>query len=71
MVGLTVPLSVVIGWIFVTMEMVGDASEDPFENFINDVPMTGLCRTIEIDLRQMLSKKDVPKPLPPVNDILM
>lgn len=68
---LTVPFSVVISWIFATMEMVGNNSEDPFENFINDVPMTALCRTIEIDLRQMLGETDVPEPLEPVEDILM
>jgi len=47
-----VPFSVLISWIFYTMETVGDSSEDPFEGFINDVPMTALCRTIEIDLRE-------------------
>lgn len=71
MVWLTVPFSAVVSWIFYTMETVGDASEDPFENFINDVPMTALCRTIEIDLRQMMSESDVPAPLQPENDILM
>ncbi len=71
MVWLTVPISVIISWIFWTMESVGDSSEDPFENFINDVPMTALCRTIEIDLRQMLGEKDVPPSLQPENDILM
>ena len=71
LVWLTVPLASIVSWIFLTMETVGDASEDPFENFINDVPMTALCRTIEIDLRQMMGEKDVPEPLQPVNDILM
>lgn len=71
MVWLTVPISVVISWIFWTMESVGDSSEDPFENFINDVPMSALCRTVEIDLRQMLGETDVPEPLQPQNDILM
>lgn len=71
MVWLTVPLSAIISWIFYTMETVGDTSEDPFENFINDVPMTALCRTIEIDLRQMLGETETPDPMKPVNDILM
>ncbi len=71
MIWLTVPISIVISWIFWTMEGVGDSSEDPFENFINDVPMSALCRTIEIDLRQMLGEQDVPPPLQPENDILM
>jgi len=71
LVWLTVPISVIVSWIFFTMETVGDSSEDPFENFLNDVPMTAICRTIEIDLRQMLSEPDIPAPLEPVNDILM
>ena len=70
-VWLSVPLFVVIAWVFETMEQVGDSSEDPFENYANDVPMSALCRTIEIDLRQMLSEKETPPGLKPVDDILM
>ncbi len=70
MIWLTVPFCVLIAWIFSTMEIVGDNSEDPFENFINDVPMTALCRTIEIVLREMLGETDLPDKIKPVNDIL-
>ena len=41
-----------ITWVFTTMEGIGDASEDPFERSMNDVPMNAIARTIEIDLRQ-------------------
>jgi putative membrane protein len=35
------------------------------------VPMTALCRTIEIDLRQMLGESDLPlAPLQPTDGIL-
>lgn len=67
---LTVPFCVLISWIFSTMEIVGDNSEDPFEGFINDVPMTALCRTIEIDLREMLEESSLPLKVKPVNDVL-
>lgn len=70
-VWLTVPFSVLISWIFTTIELVGDNSEDPFENYINDVPMTALCRSIEIDLREMLNETQVPAKMQPVDDILM
>jgi putative membrane protein len=53
------------------MEIVGDSSEDPFENFINDVPMTALCRNIEIDLREMLGETDLPPRMLPVDGLLM
>jgi ion channel-forming bestrophin family protein len=68
---LTIPAHALVSWMFVTMEMVGDNSENPFENSINDVPMTTICRTIEIDLRQMLGETDVPPRIQPVNDVLM
>ncbi len=67
---LMIPFSVLISWIFVTMDTVGDNSEDPFEGRINDVPMTALCRTIEIDLRDMLNETDLPEPIKPKDFIL-
>ncbi len=70
-VWLTIPAYTVIAWMFNTMEVVGDTSENPFENGINDVPITTICRTIEIDLREMLGETDLPKRLVPVENILM
>ena len=68
---IAVPFSVLISWVFHTMEVVGDNSEDPFENFINDVPMTALSRTIEIDLRDMLGEEELPEKILAKNGILM
>ncbi len=65
-----IPFSVLISWIFTTMEIVGDNSEDPFEGRINDVPMTALCKTIEIDLRDMLNETDLPENEKPKDNIL-
>lgn len=70
-VWLVIPFSMLISWIFLTIEVVGDNSEDPFENFINDVPMTALCRNIEIDLREMLGETEIPPRIMPVDGILM
>ncbi|GAA4012407.1 bestrophin family ion channel [Hymenobacter fastidiosus] len=67
---LTVPFSVLVSWVFKTIEVVGHTSENPFENQMNDVPMTALCRTIEIDLREMLGETHLPRELGPVDDIL-
>lgn len=65
-----IPFSVLISWIFVTMEKVGSNSEDPFEGRINDVPMTALCRTIEIDLRDMLNEDNLPEKVQAQDNIL-
>lgn len=68
--GLMVFFSVLISWIFTTMEKIGSNSEDPFEGRINDVPMTALCRTIEIDLRDMLDEANLPEKVQPQHNIL-
>ncbi|MEM7161639.1 MAG: bestrophin family ion channel [Bacteroidota bacterium] len=68
---LTIPFFVLIAWIFITMEAVGDNSEDPFEGFVNDVPMTALCRTIEIDLRDMLGEDNLPPKIQAKDGVLM
>jgi putative membrane protein len=67
---LTVPFSMLVSWVFVTIELVGHISENPFENKMNDVPMTALCRTIEIDLRQMLGETNLPAPMQPHDGVL-
>jgi putative membrane protein len=67
---LTIPISALVSWVFYSMESIGDNSEDPFENYINDVPMTAICNTIERDLLQMIDEP-IPDKVSPVNDILM
>jgi putative membrane protein len=59
-----------ITWVFLSMESIGDASEDPFERSMNDVPMNALCRTIEIDLRQMLGETDLPEKESSIDNLL-
>ena len=66
-----IPFSTLISWMFITMEQVGDSSEDPFELALNDVPLTSICRNIEIELLQMLGEKDLPEQIRPVADILL
>lgn len=70
-VWLTIPFTALVAWVFIMMERIGEATENPFEGSANDVPITALTRTIEIDLREMLDEKDIPAPLTPQNSILM
>ncbi len=70
-VWLTIPFSALAAWVFMMMERIGESSENPFEGSANDVPITAMTRTIEIDLREMLGEQDIPKPLQPQNNILM
>ncbi len=67
----TVPCSLMVGWVFHVMERIGESTENPFEGGANDVPITNISRTIEIDLREMLDETNIPPALTPVNDILL
>ncbi|MBU6454236.1 MAG: hypothetical protein KGS72_20825 [Cyanobacteria bacterium REEB67] len=68
---LVIPFSILISWVFFTMEKVGDSSENPFENGINDVPLSSICRDIEIQLRSVLHEQDLPAPLVATDFVLM
>ncbi|GAO45520.1 bestrophin family protein [Flavihumibacter petaseus] len=68
---LTIPFSVLVSWVFTSMEKVGESTENPFEGSANDIPIATLSRTIEIDLRDMLGEKDLPAPIVATNKILL
>jgi putative membrane protein len=68
---LSIPITALIGWVYVMMEVVGDYTENPFQGMANDIPMLSLCRTIEIDLREMLGETDLPDPVAAKNGVLM
>ena len=70
-VWLSVPFTVLIGWVYLMMELVGDYSENPFEGLGNDIPMLSLCRTIEIDLLEMLEEDEIPAAIEVKNGVLM
>jgi putative membrane protein len=70
-VWLTIPFSVIVSWVFTSLEQIGSSTENPFEGGANDIPITAISRTIEIDLRDMLNEQDLPAPIQPVNNILM
>lgn len=65
------PLCIVVSWVFNAMEAVGDLSENPFENALTDIPMSAICRNIEIDLREMMNDKEIPGRLGADNGVLM
>jgi len=61
-----IPLCASIGWVYVMMEVVGEnTANNPFQGLIYDIPMMALCRTIEIDLREMLGEKELPPSVSP------
>lgn len=71
MVWLVIPFSVLISWVYTSLEQVGESTENPFEGSANDVPISQMSRTIEIDLREMLGETDLPPALQPENNIIL
>jgi putative membrane protein len=67
---LNVPFSVMVGWIFVTLEKVGENSSNPFEGGPNDVPISFMSRRIEIEMRTMLGEQTDLKPIEAKYNIL-
>lgn len=68
---LTIPFSAIIIWTFFVVDRIGDYSENPFEGGYNDVPISSICRAIEIDLLEMLEEENIPAPYQTENGFLM
>ena len=65
------PIYVILATIFTITELIGSRTEEPFERKLEDVPMSSICRKIEIDLRQQLGESSIPPPLEPKDGVLM
>jgi putative membrane protein len=58
-----------VGVMFLLAIKVGQDLAEPFRDGVHDIPMTTLCRTIEIDLTQVLGERS-PDQLGAVDDVL-
>ncbi len=70
-VWLSIPFSALISWVFYTLELIGENTENPFEGGPNDVPITNMSRGIEIDIRQLIDDTEIPPAYEWRNDIVM
>jgi len=63
--GFATPLgSTIAGLMFLAVLAIGDDLVDPFANSVHDLPLSAMCRTIEIDLLQAIGD-EAPGPLGP------
>ena len=58
-----IPLLILISIPFFFLERIAFNIQDPFENRPTDTAMTSISRTIEINIKQLLGKKEIPEPL--------
>ena len=59
---MAIPFSSLVSWVFLTMDRIGDWSENPFEGLANDVPISTMSRGIERDILQMVGRDALPPP---------
>ena len=72
MAWLTVPFSVLVSWMYVSLDQVGESTENPFEGGANDVPIAQICRWVEIELRETLQRDRPAAPLlRPTNQVIL
>jgi putative membrane protein len=69
-VWLNVPFSTIVGWVFISLEKVGENSSNPFEGGANDVPISSIARRIEIEMRTMLGEATDLQPIEAKDNIL-
>jgi len=62
--------TMLIGFFFFAIDRIATSIQNPFENGINDTPMQSICRTIEINLKQMQGVEELPEPVQAVDGAL-
>jgi putative membrane protein len=71
MIWFVVPFSAAISWLYMSLMQVGESTENPFEGNANDVPISQICRMMEIEMRDLLGETDLPPLLKPKNGIIL
>ena len=66
-----VPVTVALGWVFHMIDRNGHVYAYPFDNGIYDTPMSSICNTIEIDLKEMMGDDSIPEKVVTKEGVLM
>jgi putative membrane protein len=67
--GYTPLVTALVSYAFFGLDALGVEIEEPFGTDPHDLPLSALCRTIEINLRQLLGEEQLPEPLPIIDCI--
>ncbi|WPP50204.1 bestrophin family protein [Catalinimonas niigatensis] len=65
-----IPLSLVINFIFLALDQIGERTEDPFENRMDDTPLTSISVTIEENLKEMFGEIELPQKPPAIEGVV-
>nr|WKN38906.1 bestrophin family ion channel [Tunicatimonas sp. TK19036] len=67
---LNIPLSLIINFVFLALDQIGERTEDPFENRMEDTPLTNISVTIEENLKEMYGDNRLPKKPEPMEGVV-
>ena len=71
MAWLAIPFSALVSWMYVSLDQVGESTENPFEGAANDVPISQISRLVEIELGEILGETNLPPLLRARNEIIL
>ncbi len=58
-------ICLLVSFFFNMLENIAYYLQDPFMNRDSDIPMSAICRTIEINLKELLNENEIPETIPP------
>lgn len=67
---LTPILTFLISYAFFGLDDLGEELQDPFGITLNDLPLTAINRTIEVNLKQLIEEPEIPELLKPIDHYL-
>ena len=65
-----IPLSLIINFVFLALDQIGERIEDPFENRMEDTPLTSISITVEENLKEMYGEQRLPQKPKPIEGII-
>ncbi|MGN7890443.1 bestrophin family protein [Dyadobacter endophyticus] len=68
---IAIPITFTISFLFFYVEWIAYIMQNPFENGPNDIPMTSMSRSIEINLLQLIAADKIPEKILPKNGVVM
>ena len=66
-----IPLTFIVVFFFTMLEAIASYLQDPFENRKSDIPLSAICRTIEVNLLEMIHEDKIPEKLVANRGVLM
>ncbi|QIH32718.1 bestrophin family ion channel [Sphingobacterium sp. DR205] len=71
MVWLVIPFSMIISWVYTSLDQVGESTENPFEGGPNDIPISHICYTLENEIRDIWGDARPAQTIVNPNNIIM